>query len=215
MPYISAEERPSIDKRVEELAQQIASVLSLEKNNDVDISVHYRRAFLAISRVIVQLEAGKRVPDASDRVRGLAIEVFGKRRERGAWLGRLNYALTRLIQAVPEKMVEGGAWKEAFRYWVYAQTVGAIARAAAEIGSAGGDDWVTDGLVGVLTDVKDEYKRRVNSAYETVQIRKAGDCYTTRYRTELMEVKDTAGRVLGYSEVMKDFGPKRAAPGLR
>lgn len=210
MPYIAAEERPAIDKKVEALAEQIASVLSLEKNKDTDVSVHYRRTFVAIARVLLQLEQGKTARKVHDRAWNLAAEVFGDAgkasKERGAWLGRLNYALTRLIQVVPDKMVKGGSWKEPFRYWVYAQTVGALERSAMEVDALGGDDWPTDGLVGVLLDVKDEYKRRVNAAYETVQIRKAGDCYTTRYRTELSEVKDPAGRVIGYGEVMRDYG---------
>jgi len=212
MPYISKEERPAIDRKVEALAEQIGSVLSLETNNDTDVSVHYRRNFVAIAKVLLQLERGKVARTTKDRARSLAFEVFGQPSkapgDRGAWLGRLNYALTRLIQVVPEKMVERGVWKEEFRYWVYAQTVGALARSAMEVNALAGDAWPADGLVGVLVDVKDEYKRRVNSAYETVQIRKSGDCYTTRYRTQLYEAKDSAGRVVGYAEAMKDFGSK-------
>ena len=135
------------------------------------------------------LERGGRQVRASGRVKTLAREIFGgsvkRSKDRGAWLGRLDYALTRLIQEVPEQMVEAGVWEEAFRYWVYAQTVGALTRSAVEVDALGGDDWPSDGLVGVLVDVKDEYKRRVNTAYEMVQIRKSGDCYGTRYRTQL------------------------------
>ncbi len=205
MPYISAGERPAIDRKVEALAAEISSSLAGSGNKDTEVSVLYRNAFLEVARAIVKLEGGS-APEGATRAGELAAEVFGgaAQAERGAWLGRLNYALTRLIQSVPEKMVEKGAWREGFRYWVYAMTVGALERSAMETHSAEGG-WPTDGLVGVLVDVKDEYKRRVNSAYEMVQVRKAGDCYTTRYRTEVAEFRDPSGKVSGFVEVMKDF----------
>lgn len=211
MPYISADERPAIDKVVEALAEEVSGALAREENKDTEISIHYRQAFAAVGRALLRLERGEKA-NAPSPLRNLAVEVFGEAgegsKDRGAWLGRLNYALTRLIQVVPQKMVQKGVWKEEFRYWVYAQTVGALTRSAIDIHTLEGEGWPVDGLVGVLVDVKDEYKRRVNAAYESVQIRKAGDCYTTRYRTELSEVKDAAGRVVGYSDVMKDYGPK-------
>jgi hypothetical protein len=210
MPYISADERPEIDDKVEALAEEVSRALGREENKDTEVSVHYREAFVAISKAVLQLERGRKA-GASGRTRSLAVEIFGESgasRDRGAWLGRLNYALTQLIQLVPEKMVEKGVWKEAFRYWVYAQTVGALARSAMDIHATEGEGWPADGVVGVLTDVKDEYKRRVNAAYETFQIIKSGDCYRTRYRTDLSEVKDASGRVVGYTEVMKDSEAK-------
>ncbi len=191
------------------LAEEISDALGRGANNETEVSVYYRRSFVAIGGVLLQLEGGKTPRGVPGPARGLALEVFGSRSgtsgHRGAWLGRLNYALTRLIQVVPENMVEKGFWKEEFRYWVYAQTAGALVRSAMEMHASRGG-WATDGLVGVLSDVKDEYKRRVNAAYEAFQIRKAGDCYTTRYRTELSEVKDARGTVTGYSEVMRDLG---------
>jgi hypothetical protein len=210
MPYIARRERPAIDGRVEQLAEEISSMLARETNRDTGVSVHYRRSFVDIAKVLVRLARGRAVRGkAHGAETTLALEIFGltgeARRERGAWAGRLNYALTRLIQVVPEKMVERGAWREEFRYWVYAQTVGALTRSAFDV-NAMGDDWPVDTVVGVLTDVKDEYKRRVNAAYETFQIKKAGDCYDTRYRTELSEIKDITGRVIGYADIMKDRG---------
>ena len=78
---------------------------------------------------------------------------------------------------------------------------------AASIGNKD-NDWIFDGFVGVLEDVKDEYKRRVNTAYEAVQIKKSGDCYDTPYHTELVDVKDKDGNVVGWQEVMKDYRHK-------
>jgi len=204
MPYISADERPAIDKRVEVLAKELAAKLRL-KNGETDLSVCYREAFDALGKAVRSLEAGRAVK-AGGAAERLAAEIFSKNaKEPTAWLGRLNYALTRLIQKVPKEMVAAGSWKDEFRYWVYATTVGALERAALAADRAGGR--ASDGLVGVFVDVKDEYKRRVNSAYEAVQITKSGDCYTTPYRTELTEVRDSRGKLTGYQEVMKDFRP--------
>lgn len=210
MPYISADERPAIDEKVEALAEEVSRALGREENKDTEVSVHYREAFVAISKAVLQLERGRKA-GAPGRTRSLAVEIFdggGASRDRGAWLGRLNYALTQLIQLVPEKMVEKGVWKEEFRYWVYAQTVGALARSAMDVHATEGEGWPADGVVGVLTDVKDEYKRRVNAAYETFQIIKSGDCYRTRYKTDLSEVRGASGKVVGYTEVMKDAEAK-------
>jgi hypothetical protein len=209
MPYIAAGERPRLDVAVDALADELATKLSEEMNGDTEVSSCYKEAILEVAGRLVGLQRGeKRAPGGGAQV--LAAEIFGgaeKHGYRGAWVGGLNYALTRLIQRVPAKMVERGAWKEEFRFWVYVQTAGALERAAMTVHSGGGDDdWVADALVAVLTDVKDEYKRRVNSAYEAFQIVRAGDCYTTPYRTEVVAVKDGMKNVIGYTEVMKEFG---------
>ena len=211
MPYIASKERPPIDEKVAVLAEEISDALSRGANSDTELSVYYRHTFVTVGKALLQLARGTAGECSPGPAAELAAGVFGEAggaSGRGAWLGRLNYALTRLIQVVPERMVERGVWKEEFRYWLYAQTVGALAKSAIELGALG-DDWAVDGLVGVLTDVKDEYKRRVNAAYEAIQIVRAGDCYTTRYRTELSEVKDPSGAVVGYSEIMKDLGGRR------
>jgi hypothetical protein len=208
MPYIAAEDRQHLDAAVDALADEVASKLSEEANGDTEISVCYKRAFLVVARKLGSLQKGEKQP-ARSGAEELAFEIFAgaeKHGYRGAWIGGFDYALTRLIQRVPVKMVEKNVWKEEFRFWVYAQTAGALERTAMRIHSEGGDDdWVTDSLVAVLTDVKDEYKRRVNSAYEAIQIRESGDCYTTPYRTEVVEVKDDMNKVIGYTEIMKDF----------
>lgn len=100
----------------------------------------------------------------------------------GAFLGELNYSITRLIQLIPQIMVDRGIFKTAFRYWLYA------------------------GIAGVLIDVKDEYKRRVNTAYEAEQIMKSGDCYDTPFHTRLIKIKGkdalTKRIIKGYQEIM-------------
>lgn len=207
MPYIVAGDRPPLDEKVEALAEELASKLSSRMNGDTEISSCYKDAILAISKTLYRLESG-RGEIARSRAEVLAHEIFTVAKKygyRGGWLGTLNYSLTRLIQVLPAKMKQRKTWKEELRYWIHAQTVGALESSAMAIHSKGKDDWITDGLVGVLIDVKDEYKRRVNSAYEAVQITQSGDCYTTPYRTELVEVKDEEGKVTGYQEVMKDL----------
>ncbi len=45
--------------------------------------------------------------------------------------------------------------------------------------------------------MKDEYKRRANTAYEAAQIKKPGDCYDAPYHTELIDIKNENGKVIG------------------
>jgi len=219
MPYIPKEDRPSLDEKVNALAEEIASrVISLDTGLDegINISTIYKNTIISLANVLYELKTG--VPFVDSEPKELERELAFEIRDKGAWLGGLNYSLTRLIQVVPKKMVEKDKWKGEFRYWLYAQTVGALERSALYIDSIGRaktswgfheGDWVIDGIVGVLIDVKDEYKRRVNTAYEAVQIKKNGDCYDTPYRTELKEVKDEKGNIIGYQEIMKDFRGKK------
>ncbi len=211
MPYIAAEDRPPLDAKVEVLADELADRLSDTMNGDTELSLCYKEAFLSISNMLQRLQEGEK-KTARGGAERLAHEIFvgaEKHGYRGAWLGGLDYALTRLIQVVPTKMIAKKAWKEEFRFWVYVQTAGALERAAMTVHSQDKDGWVADALVGTLMDVKDEYKRRVNSAYEAVQVSKAGDCYTTRYRTEIADIKDEKGNVTGYREIMRDFGSQQ------
>ena len=153
----------------------------------------------------------------------LAKTIFDETKKDGQSLdsvGLLNYSLTRFIQEVPEKMVKEGKWKEEFRYWTYAATISGLGRAEYKLQREADSlekelDSVEKSLrkmdqfdltinyAGVLRDVKDEYKRRVNTAYEAVQIEKSGDCYTTQYRTEVVKLPDG-----GFKEVMRDFRKK-------
>lgn len=96
----------------------------------------------------------------------------------GAFLGELNYALTRLIQHLPRSLQKFQGFKDETRYWLQA------------------------GLFGVLLDVVLEYKRRVNVSYEAAQIVKSGDCYDTPYYTRLVELVDETGKLIGHQEIM-------------
>ncbi len=209
MPYVPSEDRPALDKVVNALAEDIVARL-VSLNGDTDISTIYKQSFLEMGKIIIDLESGK-TSAAKTPAEKLAVEIFDvakKYNYNGAWLGELNYSITRLIQVVPHKMVEKGQWKEELRYWLYALTVGSLIQTESEFRKMPSQKaWVVDGIVGVMMDIKDEYKRRVNTAYEAVQIIKSGDAYTAPFHTTLQEVKDNAGNVVGWTEIMKDFRP--------
>jgi len=203
MPYIPPHNRPLIDQRVEALAERLAA--GLEKENiTAALSELYRESFVKIARAIFESETGQPTDLPHDEEQALAQSVVAAAKaynQPGGFLGELNYALTRLIQWVPWCMHKKGVWKEALRYWLYAETVGALVRTGYEIHSSFGNDWIANGLVGVFEDVKDEYKRRVNTAYEALQIRKSGDCYDkSPFHTQLVEFE--AAGCKGWIEIM-------------
>lgn len=92
----------------------------------------------------------------------------------GAFLGEMNYALTRMIQHLPRSLQEACGFKDETRYWLQA------------------------GMFGVLMDVMLEYKMRVNQSYEQEQIKKSGDCYDTPYYSRTVEVVDDLDKHIGY-----------------
>jgi hypothetical protein len=200
MPYISPQARPAIDEEVEKLASVIVNKLQREAN-PIKVSEFYFNTFQNISKGLCHFVAYDKEYDNYRDEYPLIYLLLGDDRRSGAWLGNLNYALTTLIQAVPYKMYKLGIWKEALRYWLYAETVGALVQAGLEINKSFPPNWVSSGLVGVLEDVKDEYKRRVNVPYEAEQILKSGDCYDkSPFRTKVVET--TIEGITGRIEVM-------------
>ena len=201
MPYIPPQNRPAIDERVDALAEEIAD--HLEQNDETaQISVHYRNAFDTIADTIAILESGGlRIDSAAGALAACIVDTAKAYEQQGAWTGELNYAVTMLIQAVPYKLYKRGIWAECLRYWLYAQTVGALTRTGQGVHERFGNDWIGNGLAGVFEDIKDELKRRVNSAYEAAQITKSGDCYNMMpYHTQLVEMEHAG--VSGYIEIM-------------
>ena len=213
MPYVERGEREKLADYINALAVDIVSQLS--KGHGEDISRLYRAALVEMADALIGAESGAKIPDSTPAQR-LASQVYDVARSYGyksAWLVDFNYSITRLIQIVPRQMVQNGSWKSEFRYWLYAMTVGAIEQSALDIRAKrvpSGAEWAIDGLFGVLVDIKDEYKRRDNTAYETMQIKKSGDAYDCPFRTELLEIRDKMGFIDGYQEVMKDFGARTA-----
>ena len=197
MPYIPPCNRPEIDEKVDVLAEKISAEL-IAKGETAEISVLYRSAFKSVASHIASLEYDMNLSteSAEEELAYVIVEKAAMYDQVGAWVGELNYAITMLIQMVPYKMHKKGVWSEALRYWLYAQTVGALTRTAYELHSKMKNDYVANGLIGVFEDIKDEYKRRVNIPYEAAQINKSGDCFDhSPYRTKLVpfRVNDTEG----------------------
>ncbi|MGD2175323.1 MAG: hypothetical protein PVJ27_07965 [Candidatus Brocadiaceae bacterium] len=204
MPYIPPENRPAIDAVVDALADQIADKLEAS-GGTAEVSELYREAFLEMADFVTALErSGPEAPEATTPAQRVAEQVVAmaeRYNQKGGWLGELNYAVTTLIQAVPFTLYSRGAWPEVLRYWLHAETVGALTRTAYDLHQRTGNDWIANGLAGVFEDVKDELKRRVNTAYEAAQIRKSGDCYDRMpFRTQLVPMQ--AGGVEGFIEIM-------------
>ena len=201
MPYIPPQNRPGIDAAVEAVAAEIVQRL-IAARQTAEISERYREAFLRIAAGIDAIERGQRLGDAPAEQLARAIcDAARGYKTKGGWLGELNYALTMLIQQVPRKMKAAGAWDEALRYWIYAETVGALVRTGYDLHAAHANTWIGNGLAGVLEDVKDEYKRRVNTAYEAAQILKSGDCFdASPFHTRLVAFEHQGTR--GWIEIM-------------
>jgi hypothetical protein len=202
MPYIPPNNRPPIDEAVDQLAKEIADAMQAGKETS-ELGSRLRAAFMAVARYIRESETGKS-PAVGGKAQELArriLDIAASYGIKGGWTGELNYAVTRLLQAVPYQLYKKGEWQEPLRYWIYAETVGALTRTAWDLHAECADDYIGNGLCGVFIDIKDEYKRRVNTAYEAAQILKSGDCYDrTTFRTQLVPV--SINGVDGYQEVM-------------
>lgn len=203
MPYVpsnktglhTGDDRALLDVKIEALSLALASRI---KTNLTLIEV-YTEAFSKVSHYIDSLRNRNGVQENQTPEFELAVTIVSLETTHGyegAFLGELNYSVTRVIQRVPQIMVERKVWASEIRYWLYAATVEALIRVS----------FVTlnleAGIGGVFEDIKDEYKRRVNTSYEAEQIVKSGDCYDTPFYTRLVEVRDGSDRLVGYQEVM-------------
>lgn len=202
MPYVPSKktdgkstDREQLDFAVEAVAQDIA----VQVTNNLSLITVYKNTF---HRIAFQLHAKHTSAGAAwantstDDLARVIIAVGATYGYEGAFLGELNYAITRLIQRVPQIKVQQGVWAQELRYWLYAATVEALTTTAYEMRSGG------MGISGVFEDIKDEYKRRVNTAYEAEQILKSGDCYDTPYYTRLVKVVNEDGKLIGHQEIM-------------
>jgi hypothetical protein len=192
------DDRILIDKKVKKLSEVVAEKIDSNK----DILIQYKKTMKEIGDILYVLDNNaKLVENPTNREFQLARTIWKvgeKYNYQGAFLGELNYAITRLIQEVPKRLVEEGKQKSELRYFIYAYTVEALIIASDYFS----EKEPSSGIAGVFTDIKDEYKRRVNPAYEVAQIVKSGDCYDTPYHTQPVEVVDQNGKHVGYMEVM-------------
>ncbi len=219
MSYVEKAVRDQLEPFINDLAEDIAKQLSGKPNKhgnrtaqqEEDVSGLYKQAILQLADTIIEIEGGKSV-SANAPAQKLAqkiLEISKKASDNSqmGWFGAFNYSVTRLIQIVPHIMVVNLEWQAEFRYFLYALTAGSLEQSALDIRARqvpSNLEWVINGLVGALFDVKDEYKRRVNISYEAIQIKKSGDCYDVPFRTEVVEVKDPDGNK-GYQEIMMDY----------
>lgn len=204
MPYVSSEKTDgkSEDRKILDIAIEAVAQKAVRKITDnKSLQRVYGDIFLETVKHLDGYLSYRKSTLEDGCERRLAKTIYEVSRGYGYWgahTGELNYAITRLIQRVPRIKIERGEWEEKneFRYWIYAATVSALIYASHQ----------TNNLEicanGVFEDIKDEYKRRVNHAYEAEQILKSGDCYDTPYYTRLIKVVDESGNLLGYQEIM-------------
>jgi len=196
MPYVPSKKTPGhmnkyneddrviIDEEVHKVAFELAECLEGANLDEV-----YAAFFAGFDFDLGRLSKERKADYAGPLAKAV-FDVAKKYNYDGAFLGEANYAITRLIQEVPQAAVKLGKWKEELRYWVYAKTVEALIIASKEA--------YTSGMKGVFEDIKDEYKRRVNPSYETEQILKSGDCYDTPYYNKVVELKKKSGETVGH-----------------
>jgi len=201
MPYVPSKKTDgkSTDREILDAAvESLAKIAATKITNNLSLIEVYKSIFAKVVQELHSLIKGAGVSSESEEsVLAQAIhEVGAKYGYEGAYLGELNYAGTRFIRRVPQIKVKNGEWTQELRYWLYAATVEALTYTAYETKGLG------LGISAVFEDIKDEYKRRVNTAYEAAQIMKSGDCYDGPYYTRLVEVVDEKGKHIGYQEVM-------------
>jgi len=191
----ASNDRIVLDKAVERVAIMVAKKIT----NNLSLISEYERVFIGLAYSLQAMLDGRPTDSKAGPDSRLARAIYeqgAKYNYEGAHLGELNYAITRFIQRVPQLKVQNGDWAQEFRYWIYAATIEALILASVEVLK------MKNGIGGVLEDIKDEYKRRVNTAYEAEQIMKNGDCYDTPYYTRLVKVEDEDGNHIGHQEVM-------------
>ncbi len=207
MPYVPSKKTDgkSLDRELIDIAVH-KLVVSLVKNlkEAIDVFDKFYRALRQTCSIINATEEGYGVCIRTpEQMLGKVIyDIAKKYNYKGAWLGELNYAVTRLIQEIPKELVKAGLATSELRYWYYAEVVGYLGALSFHYQSIRDTNWVDQGMAGVFTDIKDEYKRRVNVSYEAAQIIKSGDCYDAPYYTKLIEIVDQFGQVVGHQEVM-------------
>jgi len=211
MPYVPsektdppAEDRNFLDPFIEKAAEESAKNIT----NNFSLLPEYKRVFENIAYVLkarVESPQESKVQNTPSLKLGKAIFEAGERwGYEGAFLGELNYAITRFIQRVPQIKVASGDWKESdeLRYWLYACTGEPLACIQQKT-----RDWGM-GISKVFGDIGDEYKWKVNRPYEAYQIVKSGDCYDTPYYTRLIEVVNEIGTHIGYIDIFLKRSPE-------
>jgi hypothetical protein len=190
-----SEDREIIDIAVDALALELATRIT----NKYSFLPEYKNVFMSIARELFALKFGLDIENTIGVNLASAIwKSASNHNDEMAELGELNYAVTRLIQRVPQIKVERGDWeeKDELRYWLYALTAEALLWVHNKT-----LEWGT-GTSAVFMDVLLEYKFRVNQAYEAEQIVKNGDCYDAPNYSKLVRVHGQDGKFVGHIHVL-------------
>lgn len=202
MPYIAQADRDKIDPAVETLAHEMARAISVNASM-IPVLRHTLVAVVGAIKKVLQPEFALMLqrPQAYAAANALATNVLNAAVTHGApgdgtFLGPLNYAITRLLQRIPQIKVERDDWKHEFRYWMSPYVSEALELAVRDT-----LDWGI-GAAGVFRDVLEEYRERVKKPYEYAQAVKNGDCFDTPWHTKAMSLVDARGRRVGYAVAM-------------
>ncbi len=207
MPYVPSvkTDGTSQDRNILDAAVELAAAEATKKiTNNFSLTEVYKDVFLSVAKWQFTRPLEDQVPKDKKGMFALAMAIHSTGESygyEGAFLGELNYAITRFIQRVPQMKVADESWlpKDEIRYWLYAATIGALLSVEAQVRSVG--IAASDNIAAVFHDIKDEYKWRVNRSYEAAQIVKSGDCYDAPFYSRLMEVVDESGTLLGHVDV--------------
>jgi hypothetical protein len=214
MPYVPSEksepkgcDRDQLERPIEDLAQKAAEMIA-DNKSVVEVFTKLRLGVCAFLR---RFANGEKIPHEDSPEYNLSWHIWFLGNEihayDGAYLGELNYSVTRFLQRVPKIMVEKGKWREKdeIRYWLCArdaEVLGYIREFARH--------W-RHGISGVFGNIDSEYYRRVVAAYEDYQIIKSGDCFDAPYYTKLVEVVSEDGEHIGYVPVSMKRSEKTVA----
>jgi len=170
MPYILQARRKLIDPYI------IESISNLSNAQRVDVSVYYKKLFIALARDVYSLMTSNIVVEGPSKLAQSIVAAGGK----DAVYGNLHYALAKLVMETPKKLVEGGHIEKEYSYATHAFTVGALYKASLVVSSSFPDDGVSSTILGVYLDAILEYKRRLNVPYEEEKVFENGDVYPVR-----------------------------------
>lgn len=201
MPYVPSKktdgkstDRELIDVAVEKFSQYLNTKIF----NNFDLLKIYTRSFLEVAFLANNNIKNNKAQEGIF-IRTI-LEVGEKYKYDGAFLGELNYGITRVIQRVPQILANqekcGLVKGKELRYWLYAMTTASLLSVATKLTTVD-----KTGVSGVFIDIKDEYKVRVNKSYEIAQILKSGDCYDTPYFNKVVEIRNNKNEVIGHTYI--------------
>lgn len=158
MPYVPEKDREMLDPAIEDVAEVVVGMI----NNSSSLIATYKHVFWSVAFELqslvlnLNLKRNENAPIFRKKISSLADTIFqvGNRYDyERAFLGGLNYAITRFIQRVPQIKVASGDWSQELRYWIYASTVEAL------MWTSISSDFINSGtgISGVFVDVKDEW----------------------------------------------------------